>query len=168
MSRIVRFAEFGPASVLEIVDIQEPLANAGQVRVAVKCAGLNPVDSMFRNGWIQEYIPTQPPSGLGNEFAGVIDEVGDDVAGWRIGDEVLAARPFAPSQITSSLTPLISSASPQKSRGRPSPAPQLPAQPDTTRSRPWTSAPTTPCSSVPPPVASAGSPPNSPSAPEPR
>jgi enoyl reductase len=94
MSRAVHFFEFGPPSVLKVVDVDEPHAGAGQVRVAVRNLGLNPVDSMVRGGHVQEFIPVRPPSGLGNEFAGVIDEVGAGVAGVSAGEEVFGAAPF--------------------------------------------------------------------------
>jgi enoyl reductase len=94
MSRIVQFPEFGPASVLEIVDTAEPHAGDGQVRVAVRGLGLNPLDSRVRGGQVQQYIPVRPPSGLGNEFAGVVDEVGTGVSGFEAGDEVFGVAPF--------------------------------------------------------------------------
>jgi enoyl reductase len=94
MPRIVQFAEFGPASVLEIVEVAEPHAAQDQVRVAVQSLGLNPIDSKVRGGHVQDYIPIRPPSGLGNEFAGVIDEVGTGVSGLHVGDAVFGTAPF--------------------------------------------------------------------------
>ena len=94
MSRRVQFPQFGPASVLEIVDEPEPHASTGQVRVAVEALGLNPIDSKLRAGQVQEFIPVRPPAGLGNEFAGVVDEVGGDVTGLEIGAEVFGTVAF--------------------------------------------------------------------------
>jgi enoyl reductase len=94
MSRSVQFSQFGPPSVLEVIDVAEPQAPAGQVRVAVRRAGLNPVDWKLRAGYLQDFIPIQPPSGLGNEFAGVVDQVGAEVTAWEVGDEVLGTAPF--------------------------------------------------------------------------
>lgn len=85
MSRAVRFSEYGGPEVLEIVEVGEPHAGAGQVRVRLRAAGLNPYDSKVRAG----QIPTTLPSGQGGEFAGIVDEIGADVRGVSAGDEVL-------------------------------------------------------------------------------
>lgn len=87
MSKAVSYAQYGGPEVLEVVDAPEPHAAEGNVRVAVRAAGLNPFDAKVRRGG---YIPNHTvPSGQGAEFAGVIDEVGDDVTEWTVGDEVL-------------------------------------------------------------------------------
>lgn len=92
MSRAVRYAEHGDVDVLQVVDIEEPQADAGQVRVAVRAAGLNPYDAKARRG---VYGERKLPSGQGAEFAGVVDQVGDGVTGVSPGDEVLGWTSFA-------------------------------------------------------------------------
>jgi NADPH:quinone reductase-like Zn-dependent oxidoreductase len=94
MSRSVSFAEFGPASVLRIDDVPEPHAAAGQVRVKVVAAALNPMDSKVRSGMLKDWIPIVPPSTMGNEFSGVVDEVGGGVTDLAIGDEVFGSKSF--------------------------------------------------------------------------
>lgn len=43
----------GPPDVLEIMDLQTPVANEHQVRVKVKCAGIQPFDCAVRSsGWV--------------------------------------------------------------------------------------------------------------------
>lgn len=87
MSKAVRYSEYGGPEVLDVVDVPEPHAGDGEVRVAVRAAGLNPFDFKVREGG---YLPNhQLPSVQGAEFAGVIDEVGAGVTDWSIGDEVL-------------------------------------------------------------------------------
>ncbi|GAA3747678.1 NADP-dependent oxidoreductase [Leifsonia bigeumensis] len=87
MSKAVRYSEYGGPEVLEVVEVPEPHAGDGEVRVAVRAAGLNPFDFKVRRGG---YIPNhQLPSLQGAEFAGVIDEVGAGVTGFSVGDEVL-------------------------------------------------------------------------------
>ncbi len=87
MSKTVSYANYGGPEVLEVTDVPEPHAGDGEVRVAVRAAGLNPFDSKVRRGG---YIPNHTlPSRQGAEFAGVIDEIGDGVSGWAKGDEVL-------------------------------------------------------------------------------
>ncbi len=92
MSKAVGYSEYGGPEVLEIIDVPEPHAGQGEVRVAVRAAGLNPFDYKVRRGG---YLPNhQLPSLQGAEFSGVIDEVGPavddtDAPGWAVGDEVL-------------------------------------------------------------------------------
>jgi NADPH:quinone reductase-like Zn-dependent oxidoreductase len=92
MSRVVRYFEHGEADVLQVVEVEDPQAAAGQVRVAVKTAGLNPYDVKARRAL---YGQRQLPSGQGSEFAGVVDQVGDDVTTVAVGDEVIGWTSFA-------------------------------------------------------------------------
>lgn len=91
MNRAVRFERFGGPEVLELVD--EPLAEpgSGEVRVALRAAGLNPADYKRREGGPQ-YVVTLP-TGIGRELAGVVDAVGPDVDRLSIGDEVFGTVP---------------------------------------------------------------------------
>lgn len=92
MSRAVRYSEHGDVDVLQVVEVEEPQAAEGQVRVAVKAAGLNPYDAKARRAL---YGERNLPSGQGAEFAGVVDQVGDDVTTVSVGDEVLGWTSFA-------------------------------------------------------------------------
>lgn len=92
MSRAVRYGEHGDIDVLQVVDVEEPQAGPGQVRVAVKAAGLNPYDAKARRAL---YGERTLPSGQGAEFAGVVDQIGDDVTAVTVGDEVLGWTSFA-------------------------------------------------------------------------
>lgn len=88
MSRIVQYSRYGGPDVLEIVEVDEPHAGAGTVRVAVRAAGLNNFDSKARRS--PAVLPNRTlPSGQGAEFAGVIDEVGEAVPTAMLGEEVL-------------------------------------------------------------------------------
>lgn len=89
MSRAVIFESFGGPEVLEVRQVAEPHAHAGEVRIRVTAAGLNPMD------WLVSSTPNvaamfgvTPPSGFGYDFAGVIDEVGDGVEGFAQGQRV--------------------------------------------------------------------------------
>jgi enoyl reductase len=87
----IAFSAFGGADVLHLIDVDPPTVNAGQVRVRVKAAGVNPVDIKLRRGDFAATVPTRFPCRLGNEYAGVIDQVGDGVTGFATGDEVLGS-----------------------------------------------------------------------------
>lgn len=67
----------------------EPHAAPGEVRIRVTAAGLNPVDlRIAEGGTIAARFGAVPPYVNGNDFAGVIDEVGEGVSGWSVGDRV--------------------------------------------------------------------------------
>jgi NADPH:quinone reductase-like Zn-dependent oxidoreductase len=86
--KAVQFSEFGGPEVLRVADVEEPHAGAGQVRVAVRGAGVNPIDWKVRSGAMQQFMPIELPSIPGSEVAGVVDEVGDGVTDVSVGDEV--------------------------------------------------------------------------------
>ncbi len=86
--RKVSFAEFGGPDVLQLIDAEEPHAGPGQVRVAVRAAGVNPVDWRVREGQVLGAHPIELPAGVGLDAAGVVDEVGDGVSGVEVGDHV--------------------------------------------------------------------------------
>jgi len=95
MNRVVRFDRFGGPEVLEIVD--EPLTEprAGEVRVALRAAGLNPADYKRRRGGPQYAVTL--PTGIGRELAGLVEAVGPAVDGpgapLSVGDEVFGTVP---------------------------------------------------------------------------
>ncbi|WP_250574601.1 NADP-dependent oxidoreductase [Nonomuraea sediminis] len=84
----VNFTEFGGPDVLHIIEAEEPHAGPGQVRIAVRAAGVNPVDWRIREGQILKAHPIQLPAGVGLDASGVVDEIGDGVEGFEIGDRV--------------------------------------------------------------------------------
>ncbi|MFI6702688.1 NADP-dependent oxidoreductase [Streptomyces sp. NPDC050509] len=87
--RAVVFEEFGGPEVLHVQDMDEPHAGPGEVRVAVRAAGVNPVDYKIRHGWMEAVFPTPLPAVPGVEFAGIVDETGEGVTDFAVGDEVL-------------------------------------------------------------------------------
>ncbi|ADK81934.1 NADP-dependent oxidoreductase [Sediminispirochaeta smaragdinae] len=86
--KAVRFSEFGGPEVLQLVEADEPHAGAGQVRIAVHAAGINPADWKIRAGYLKEHMPIPFPSGTGFEASGVVDEIGEGVTGISVGDAV--------------------------------------------------------------------------------
>jgi NADPH:quinone reductase-like Zn-dependent oxidoreductase len=84
MMKAVRFSQFGGPEVLEIVDLPDPHPGPGQVRIAVRAAGVNPSDWKKRKGLMDEELPQT----LGYEAAGVVDELGAGVADVAVGDRV--------------------------------------------------------------------------------
>jgi NADPH:quinone reductase-like Zn-dependent oxidoreductase len=91
MARIVQFSEYGGTDALRIVDAPELSAGPGQVRVAVRAAGINPIDSKILHGFMADVMPLTLPAGLGSDLAGVVDEVGAGVTEFAVGDEVFGS-----------------------------------------------------------------------------
>jgi NADPH:quinone reductase-like Zn-dependent oxidoreductase len=82
--KAVRFSQFGGPEVLEIVDLPDPHPGPGQVRIAVRAAGVNPSDWKKRKGLMDEELPQT----MGYEAAGIVDELGKGVADVAVGDRV--------------------------------------------------------------------------------
>lgn len=90
--RAAAFYAPGGPEVLELIELGEPKAEPGQVRVHVRAAGVQPTDLAVREGWNPPGVAPSFPRVLGNEFAGVVDQVGPEVEGFTVGDEVLGFR----------------------------------------------------------------------------
>ncbi|MFI6897473.1 NADP-dependent oxidoreductase [Streptomyces sp. NPDC050256] len=84
----VSFAEFGGPDVLHLIDAKEPHAGPGRIRIAVRAAGVNPVDWRVREGQVLGAHPTELPAGVGLDAAGIVDEIGEGVDGVEVGDRV--------------------------------------------------------------------------------
>lgn len=84
----VSFAEFGGPDVLQLIDADEPHAGPGRIRVAVRAAGVNPVDWRVREGQVLGAHPTELPAGVGLDAAGIVDETGEGVDWVEVGDRV--------------------------------------------------------------------------------
>jgi NADPH:quinone reductase-like Zn-dependent oxidoreductase len=82
------FDEYGGPEVLRVGDADEPHAAEGQVRIAVRASGVNPIDWKARSGAMREVMPSSLPVIDGREASGVVDEVGPGVTGVAPGDEV--------------------------------------------------------------------------------
>ncbi|MGW6504731.1 NADP-dependent oxidoreductase [Nonomuraea angiospora] len=91
MSLAVQFSEYGAPDVLRVVDVPPPTAGPGQVRLAVRAAGVNPIDWKILHGYMSQVMPLDLPGGLGSDVAGVVDQVGEGVTAFNVGDEVLGA-----------------------------------------------------------------------------
>lgn len=87
--KAVALTEFGGPEVLTLLDLPDPPAGPGEVRVRVRAAGVLPFDLGVRTGWAPPSVDLTHPVVPGNEFAGVVDQVGEGVAGVAVGAEVL-------------------------------------------------------------------------------
>jgi len=87
--RAVYYESHGTADVLQIGELEKPSCSAEQVLVEVAAAGVNPIDRRLRAGELQEYIQRTFPVTPGFDFSGRIAEVGEAVADWQVGDEIM-------------------------------------------------------------------------------
>jgi NADPH:quinone reductase-like Zn-dependent oxidoreductase len=90
--KALRYSEYGPSSVLQVVDVDEPRPGPGQVRIRVHAVGINPFDWKVRSGAFGDTTPTRLPVIPHGDVSGVIDAVGpaapDTGAPPQEGDEV--------------------------------------------------------------------------------
>ncbi len=82
--KAAQFSEYGDPEVLEIVELPDPEPGPGQIRIAVRAAGINPVDWKVRRGLMGGDLPRR----TGQEASGVVDAIGAEVAGVAVGDAV--------------------------------------------------------------------------------
>ncbi|WP_163509624.1 zinc-binding dehydrogenase [Fodinicola acaciae] len=87
----IRQHEFGPAETLRYQEVPDVVPAAGQLRIAVRAAGVHLADTMIRKGQSGgPFAPPELPMTPGREVAGVVDQVGDGVDASWIGKRVVA------------------------------------------------------------------------------
>jgi len=86
--KAAQYEEYGDPDVLKLVELDEPHAGSGEIRIAVRAAGVNGIDWKIRAGYMREMMPVSLPAGSGFDAAGIVDEVGDGVTDIAIGDAV--------------------------------------------------------------------------------
>ena len=86
--KAARVLRFGPPSVITNADVPQPEPGAGQLLVHVKAAGVGNWDALIREGKVE----LQPlPLILGSELSGIVEAMGPEVSGFKLGDEVYGA-----------------------------------------------------------------------------
>ena len=90
--RQVVVTRHGPPKVLQVHDAPDPIPGPGEVRIAVRAAGVNFSDILARVG-LYPGAP-RPPCVVGYEVAGVIDAAGPGTSRRRVGDRVMAFTDF--------------------------------------------------------------------------
>ena len=85
--KMVHMTAVGGPEVLELVDVEEPTAGPGEIRVANQAIAINFHEINERRG--QGETPALPAA-LGSDFAGPIDQVGEGVEQLKVGDRVVA------------------------------------------------------------------------------
>ena len=85
--KAVEIKKTGGPEVLELKDIKLADPSNGEVLIKQVAIGLNYIDTYHRSG----LYPVPLPSGIGLEGAGIIEKVGSDTDGFKVGDKVCYA-----------------------------------------------------------------------------
>jgi NADPH:quinone reductase-like Zn-dependent oxidoreductase len=85
--RGIQFTQFGGPEVMELAELPDPEPGPGQIRLAVRATGVNPIDWKVRSGAMGGDLPRR----TGQEVAGVVDKLGDGVTGVEVGEAVFGA-----------------------------------------------------------------------------
>jgi NADPH:quinone reductase-like Zn-dependent oxidoreductase len=95
--RALRYHAFGGPDVLGVEEVPEPVPRAGEAKVRVHAAALNPLDAKIRAGHLRALpVLARPPRGLGCDFAGEIVAVGGGATERHVGERVFGSLlPFA-------------------------------------------------------------------------
>jgi NADPH:quinone reductase-like Zn-dependent oxidoreductase len=90
--RALRYDRYGSPDVLHVAEIAEPAPAAGEAKVRVRAASLNPLDWKIRAGHLR-LIPLfrGPPRGVGSDFAGEIVGVGGGASPRHVGERVFGS-----------------------------------------------------------------------------
>ena len=83
------------ATGLEVRDIPIPTPAADEVLVRIHTAAVNPLDNMIQRGEVKLITPYAFPLVMGNEFSGVVEEVGASVRAFEVGDRVYGRMPLS-------------------------------------------------------------------------
>ncbi|HEX6102513.1 MAG TPA: alcohol dehydrogenase catalytic domain-containing protein [Alphaproteobacteria bacterium] len=87
-NRVVQLSRFGDAEGLEVVDAPLPTAGPGEVRVRVLASSLHYTDVLIRRHLYPQTMRRRPPFVLGYDAVGEIDQLGEGVSGFQLGDRV--------------------------------------------------------------------------------
>jgi NADPH:quinone reductase-like Zn-dependent oxidoreductase len=87
-NRVVQLRRFGGPEELEVVDAPLPAAGRREVRVRVLASSVEYTDVVIRRHLYPQTMSRRPPFVLGYDVVGEIDQLGEGVSGFRLGDRV--------------------------------------------------------------------------------
>ncbi|MGW4645913.1 NADP-dependent oxidoreductase [Kitasatospora sp. NPDC004289] len=92
--RAVVVRTFGGPEQVGVEEVEPPEPGAGQVRIRVEAAAVNPVDAVTRAGVLTGagLVAEREVTGIGWDVAGVVEQLGEGVAGFGLGDRVIGLR----------------------------------------------------------------------------
>jgi NADPH:quinone reductase-like Zn-dependent oxidoreductase len=87
--KAIAISQYGGPERLTPLQLPDPRVGPDTVLVRARAAGVNPVDWMVREGYLDDLFPTHFPLVPGWDLAGVVEAVGPAVVGFAVGDEVI-------------------------------------------------------------------------------
>ena len=87
-NRVVQVRRFGDPDGLEVADAPLPTAGRGEVRVHVLASGMEYTDVVIRRHLYPQTMMLRPPFVMGYDVVGEIDQLGEGVSGFQVGDRV--------------------------------------------------------------------------------
>jgi NADPH2:quinone reductase len=87
-NRVVQISRFGGADGLEVVEVPLPTAGRGEVRVRVLASSINYTEVLIRRHLYPQTMGIRLPFVMGYDVVGEIDQTGDEVRNFKIGDRV--------------------------------------------------------------------------------
>jgi NADPH:quinone reductase-like Zn-dependent oxidoreductase len=84
--KAARIHKFGPPEVIVIDDIPRPTPGKDALLIRVAAAGVGPWDALIREG--ESEVDSPLPITLGSDLAGIVEEAGSEVSGFKKGDQV--------------------------------------------------------------------------------
>lgn len=85
--KAVQIKEYGDESVLKYINVDRPKPKSNEILIKIIAAAINPVDVKIRNGKGKDW-GMKLPLVLGADFAGTIEDLGEEIKGYKTGDEV--------------------------------------------------------------------------------
>lgn len=86
--KAIEMHAYGGPEVLVYEEVSRPKPESGEILIRVHAAGVNPVDWKIREGHFRKFIDYPLPVIPGQDFSGVVEELGSGVTLWKKGDEV--------------------------------------------------------------------------------
>ena len=94
--KAIRYCEYGSPDVLKLEDVEKPMPKDDELLVRVRAASLNFIDAgLVRGPWVLRLLAglRKPEfTGFGQDFAGVVEAVGNNVTEFKPGDEVFGGK----------------------------------------------------------------------------
>ena len=88
--KAIAINHYGASNQFELMDLKLRGIQADEVVIDVRAAGVNPVDWKLRRGDLRHQFNWELPIVLGWDVAGIVSEIGSDVANVKVGDAVFA------------------------------------------------------------------------------
>ncbi|MFY4776914.1 NADP-dependent oxidoreductase [Metabacillus sp. RGM 3146] len=82
--------KYGGKDQLKEMELEQPVPGESQVLVKLHATSVNPIDWKLREGYLKEMMPFEFPIVLGWDAAGIVEQIGENVKGFKKGDEVFA------------------------------------------------------------------------------